>query len=148
MGDTISIVPEYFKSVLNYFLLKVLWSSLLVKNDILSKTPGNNLGQDFQWKYRCFPSRHMFYQKKNSPCCCETRRNCYTREIHKYQRSQRVLLLVLLNLIYPVFARSVDPNQTAPPGAVWSGSTLLDIHSLHWQLVITYKLIWLAQNQK
>ena len=35
------------------------------------------------------------------------------------------LLCHLLVILKVIFANSVDPDQTAPLGAVWSGSTLL-----------------------
>ena len=37
------------------------------------------------------------------------------------------LTLVLLNRIYPAFAKSVDPDQLASEEANWSGSALLAI---------------------
>ena len=39
---------------------------------------------------------------------------------HNYCR----LLCHLLVILKVIFANSVDPDQTAPKGAVWSGSTL------------------------
>ena len=68
--------------------------------------------------------QNLFSEKirKLSSICCLLN---YPREYLPLNCQSQQLLSALLSVILKViFANKVDPDQTAPLGAVWSGSTL------------------------
>ena len=59
--------------------------------------------------------------------------------------SQQFLTLLLLNMLYPVIANSVDPNQLASEEANWSGSALFVVKDVNFYPKLD-QAIWLAGN--
>ena len=65
--------------------------------------------------------------------------------IHLCLWRNKTSTLVMMNLLYPAFANSVDPEQLASEDANWSGSALFAIKYLKYSNNLD-QIIWLAEN--